>query len=84
LLGEYQQALTACQQALTLFQEHNDHIGQAGTWDSLGYAHHHLGHHTHAFASYQHALDLYRNLGDRHGEADPTEYVMTRISLVRL
>ena len=30
--------------------------GQADTWDSLGYAHHHLGHHAEAIACYRHAL----------------------------
>ena len=42
---------------------------QAATWDSLGYAHHHLGHHTQAITCYQHAVTLYRDLGDRHEEA---------------
>src|SRR5262249_37814425 len=36
---------------------------------SLGYAHHHLGHHTQAIACYQHALRLLRDLGDRYHEA---------------
>ena len=58
-----------CQQALTLHQELGDRDGQAATWDSLGYAHHHLGHHTQAITCYQHALDLFRDLGDRYYEA---------------
>jgi len=57
-------------QALGLHQQLNDRQGQAATWDSLGYAHHHLGHHTQAVTCYQHALDLYRDLGYRQGEAD--------------
>src|SRR5262249_33428136 len=47
----------------------NMSYGQAATWDSLGYAHHHLGHHTQALTCYQHALTLYRDLGDRYEEA---------------
>ena len=43
---------------------------QAATWDSLGYAHHHLGHHAQAITCYQQALDLFRDLGDRYDEAD--------------
>src|SRR5262249_7744922 len=38
-------------------------------WDSLGYAHHHLAQHTQAADCYQHALHLYRDLGDRYNEA---------------
>jgi tetratricopeptide (TPR) repeat protein len=40
------------------------------TWDSLGYAHHHPGHHTRAIACYHHAITLYHELGDRYYEAD--------------
>jgi tetratricopeptide (TPR) repeat protein len=36
--------------------------------DSLGYAHHHLGHHDQAIACYQHALHLWRE-GYRYDEA---------------
>src|SRR5262249_22971198 len=69
LLGDYQHALTYCQQALTLFQELDDRNGQAYTWESLGFAHH-LAHHTHAADYYQYALHLFRDLGDRYWEAD--------------
>jgi tetratricopeptide (TPR) repeat protein len=44
--------------------------GQAITWDSLGYAHHHLGHHARAIACCQRALDLHRDIGDRYFQAD--------------
>src|SRR5262249_18869980 len=44
--------------------------GEADTWNSLGYAHHHLAHHAQAADSYQHALHLCRDLGDRYKEAD--------------
>ena len=47
-----------------------DRDGEADTWDSLGYAHHHLGHHAQAADCYQHALTLFRDLGDRYNEAD--------------
>jgi len=59
-----------CQQSLTLHQELGDREGQASTWDSLGYAHHHLGHHAQARACYQHALTLYRDLGRLYEEAN--------------
>jgi tetratricopeptide (TPR) repeat protein len=70
MLGELRQALTSCQQALTLHQELDNRAGLAAAWDSLGYIHHCLGHHTQAFTCYQHALTLCRDSGDRYGEAD--------------
>src|SRR5262249_54535130 len=63
------QALTTCQQALTLFKDLGDRSAQARTWDSLGYPHHHLGHHTHALTCHQHALTMFRDLGARYDEA---------------
>jgi tetratricopeptide (TPR) repeat protein len=43
--------------------------GRANTWDSLGYAHHHLGEHREAIDCYQQAITLFRDIGDRHAEA---------------
>jgi tetratricopeptide (TPR) repeat protein len=42
-LGNYPEAITACQQALTLFHDLGDADGQAATLDSLGYANNCLG-----------------------------------------
>ena len=47
-----------------------DYDGLAKTWDSLGYAHHHLGQYTQAVACQQRALALYRDLGDRYNETE--------------
>lgn len=44
--------------------------GQAATWDSLGYAHQHVGDHGEAASCYRQAIDIYRTLGDRKSEAD--------------
>ena len=55
---------------LTLYQELGDRDGQAATWDSLAYAHHHLAHHTQAITCYQHAVCLYHDIGNRYHEAD--------------
>jgi len=41
LLGQHAEALTYCTQALEIFQQVGDPDGEASTWDSLGYAHHH-------------------------------------------
>lgn len=45
-------------------------MGEAATWDSLGYAHHQLGQHDQARDCYQHALPMFHDLGDRFEEAD--------------
>jgi tetratricopeptide (TPR) repeat protein len=55
---------------LAVLEREGDRAGQAQTWDSLGHAHHHLGHHAEAAACYRHALELVRELGDRFGEAE--------------
>jgi tetratricopeptide (TPR) repeat protein len=62
-------ATVAEQQALTLYQQLGKRDGQAAAWDSLGYAHHHLGQHAQATTCYQHALTLVRDPGDRYNEA---------------
>jgi tetratricopeptide (TPR) repeat protein len=69
MLGDYERALTSCREALAVLVEVGDRDGQAATWDSIGYAHHHLGNHAQAVAAYQHAIEVYRELGHRYGEA---------------
>lgn len=63
-------ALSYCQQALTLMCELGDRHGQANTWDSLGYAHHRLGHHNQAIDCYHQALHLFRQTGERYLQAE--------------
>jgi len=67
LLGDFAQTLSYCQEALA-DEALTDRRGRAPIWDSLGYAHHKLGHHAEAVACFRRALDLYRELGDRHVE----------------
>ncbi|HEX2075668.1 MAG TPA: tetratricopeptide repeat protein, partial [Geodermatophilus sp.] len=64
------QTLTECGRSLTLFQQLGDRDLQGVVWDSLGYAHHNLGHHDDAVACYRNALDLFREQGDRYFEAE--------------
>jgi cytochrome c-type biogenesis protein CcmH/NrfG len=61
--------LVDCRQALTLLRELNHRPGQAATWDSLGYAYHHLGDRGQAVTCFNQAIALYRDLGERYQEA---------------
>jgi Flp pilus assembly protein TadD len=47
--------------------QHRD--SEADAWDSLGYAYHGLGRHNQAVTSYQYALTLFQEFGDRYNEA---------------
>jgi DNA-binding SARP family transcriptional activator len=69
MLGDYQQALACCQQALAEIQEAGERGWEAPVWDTLGYTHHRLGDHQQAIACYQRAIDLSREGTDRYNEA---------------
>ena len=51
-LGNYQQAIAYCEQALAAIRELGERNWEAATWDSLGYIHDRLGHHERAVACY--------------------------------
>ncbi|MEV0186424.1 BTAD domain-containing putative transcriptional regulator [Streptomyces sp. NPDC050625] len=70
LLGQHQQALAHCQEALAIAEVHHRPYLAADIWDSIGLAHHHLGRHPDAVAGYEQALALYRQVGVPHAEAD--------------
>ncbi|MFE4694963.1 BTAD domain-containing putative transcriptional regulator [Streptomyces sp. NPDC056749] len=63
LLGQNQHALHHCQQALALHQELGEDTNTAHSWDSIGHAHHQLGHYEQAVTAFHNALDLYRQYG---------------------
>lgn len=63
-LGDYEQALTFCEQVLKTLRETGGGGWEANILDSLGYIHHHQ-----SIACYQHAVDIYRDLGGRPEEA---------------
>ncbi len=67
-LGHHAEALTHCQRALRLIDP-NNHRALADTWDSIGFAHHHLSDFIQATDAYRHALTLARQAGARHLEA---------------
>jgi tetratricopeptide (TPR) repeat protein len=62
--------LACCEQALATYRELDDPVGEAETWDSVGYANHNLGDYTQAIACFRHAIDTFRKLGSRRSEAD--------------
>jgi DNA-binding SARP family transcriptional activator/tetratricopeptide (TPR) repeat protein len=71
LHGGYQQALEHCQQALAIHRELGGNSpGKAGALDSLGYAHHHLGHQGEAIACYRQALQTLGAASDPHIRAE--------------
>lgn len=67
-LGDYRQCIAYCEQALAVPSEH-DHRFHASTWDTLGYAYHHLAQYDQAIAGYRRAIALFRELGIRLHEA---------------
>jgi tetratricopeptide (TPR) repeat protein len=69
LLGDHQQALAHCQQALALHRELGNQMGEGETLDSLGHAHRHLGHLRQAIEYYHQSLDLRRKIRHRYEEA---------------
>ena len=70
MLGDHQQALSYCTQALDLFQDLGNQEATASTLDSLGYAHQQLGNHADAMACYQRAIQTHREIGSRLGLAE--------------
>ncbi|WP_053733707.1 tetratricopeptide repeat protein [Nocardia sp. NRRL S-836] len=69
-LGQHEDALTCCRQAVALHRDHGDRHGEAAAHDSLGHALHGLGRHGEAVAAHRVAADLFHDVGDRYKEAD--------------
>lgn len=67
--GEYDQAVTYCREAQRLYQEVDHQLGEAATWDHLGYAYRGLADYGQAISCYQRALALYRELNDLYYQA---------------
>ncbi|XUL94015.1 tetratricopeptide repeat protein [Streptomyces galilaeus] len=70
LRGDHRRAAAYFEETLTaLAGLEGTRYAEAGTWDSLGIARHHLGEHQQAITCYQCALRLYREVGDTFSEA---------------
>jgi len=69
MLGDYQQALACCEQALTEAQEARERDWEGTAWDCLGYIHHRRGDQQQAITCYQRAIDVWAERTDRINEA---------------
>jgi tetratricopeptide (TPR) repeat protein len=63
------------QRALTLYQELDDHAGQAEVHEAMGQLKDHLGQNSEAILHAQNALDIFRATGDLAGEASTLDQV---------
>jgi tetratricopeptide (TPR) repeat protein len=75
LLGNYQHAITYCEQALTATRQLGERCWEAATWHSLGYIHRKLGNHYQAVTCYERSRHLNRELADRYNEADTLHHL---------
>ncbi|MFJ9893031.1 AfsR/SARP family transcriptional regulator [Streptomyces sp. NPDC091280] len=64
LLGQYQQALDHCREALDLYRRLGDDLTAAHIHDSIGHAQYHLGQYEEAVASFRSALAIWRETID--------------------
>jgi tetratricopeptide (TPR) repeat protein/DNA-binding XRE family transcriptional regulator len=65
MLGDYEQGLAACEKAVALIgctDEPFPRYMKAAALDSIGYAHHHLGHDGDAIVSYREALRVWQSV----------------------
>jgi tetratricopeptide (TPR) repeat protein len=69
-MGQYDQALTHCQRALSLHRDSGYRGGTADTLDSIGYVYRNLGNFAQAKAHYKKAIEAYREIGSLHGEGN--------------
>jgi tetratricopeptide (TPR) repeat protein len=67
--GEYELALQYCLQAQRLYQQVDHKLGEAATWDHLGYTYRCQTAYGEAIACYRRALSLYRELNDVYYQA---------------
>jgi DNA-binding SARP family transcriptional activator/tetratricopeptide (TPR) repeat protein len=71
VLGDYDKAMATAVGSLSLYRRMSDRGGpnEANAWDTLAYAHHHLGNFRRARTCYLRAIGMLRRNGDRYNEA---------------
>lgn len=66
----YEPAVETCREAVRIMQQLGDRVGEASTWDSLGFAHAGLGHHPDAIKGYERAIRLFEETSNHYYQAD--------------
>lgn len=77
LMNDPMKAVDFLQQAITRLELLNDRDSEAGALDKIGIAWHNLGKSEMAGLSFQHALELFHQVGDREGEAAVQKHLRT-------
>jgi len=68
-LRQWDDAITALQDAVAIYREADDRHGEASALNSLGVALREVRQFNAAISACQDAVAIYRETGDRHGEA---------------
>jgi len=74
-LGEYEQALSLCQESLAAFRVSNNSFGAAHALDSLGCTHLRMGQHEQAIALCRQSHQILIEIGDRYGQAQILDHL---------
>ena len=77
LMNDPMKAVDFLQQAITRLELLNDRDSEAGALDKIGIAWHNLGKSEMAGLSFQHALELFHQVGDTQGEAAVQKHMRT-------
>jgi tetratricopeptide (TPR) repeat protein len=75
LLGRYREALAMCEEAIPILQRTANRRSEAATWDSIGFARHHLGDLDAAVTDYKRSLRLYMEVLDRYNQAEVLDHL---------
>ena len=69
LCGEFEQALTVCDESMRWFEAMGSDLGQAAVLDTRGYCYQHLGQHDTAIDCFQTSARIFQDRGYRYNEA---------------
>ena len=75
LTDDYPAAAQALEQALGIYRDLGDRLGQANALRDLGVVRRLTGDYPAAAQALEQALDIYRDLGDRLGQANALSYL---------
>lgn len=74
-VGDYEQAMRHCKEALEFSEKAGDRWNVAGTCHTLGYIHHQLREYRQALSCYQQALDIVTEVGDLYRQAETLDTI---------